>query len=59
MVAEKCCTCKYSFTTGKDRIYCKKSLADKDDCGEYKGISEEGRMANTLTEQTAKAEIKE
>lgn len=32
---DKCRTCKHAFTTGKDRWYCKKSLADKDDCGEY------------------------
>lgn len=32
---EKCRTCKHAFTTSKDRWYCKKSLADKDDCGEY------------------------
>lgn len=32
---KKCRTCKHAFTTGKDRWYCKKSLADKDDCGEY------------------------
>ena len=31
----ECRTCKHSFTTGKDRWYCKKSLADKDDCREY------------------------
>ena len=35
MSIDKCRTCKHSFTTGKDRLYCKKSLADKDDCGEY------------------------
>ena len=34
-MVDKCRTCKYAFTTGKDRWYCKKSLADKDDCGEY------------------------
>ena len=33
---EKCHTCEYAFTTGKDRWYCKKSLADKDDCREFK-----------------------
>ena len=32
---KKCHTCKHAFTTGKDRWYCKKSLADKDDCGSY------------------------
>lgn len=36
MLIDKCRTCKFAFTTGKDRWYCKKSLADKDDCGEYK-----------------------
>lgn len=35
MTFEKCCTCKHVFTTGKNWWYCKKSLADKDDCGEY------------------------
>lgn len=35
MPIDKCCTCKHAFTTGKERLYCKKSLADKDDCGEY------------------------
>lgn len=33
--AKKCHTCKHAFTTGKDRWYCEKALADKDDCGEY------------------------
>ena len=36
MTIEKCRTCKYAFTTGKDMWYCEKALADKDDCGEYK-----------------------
>lgn len=35
MTFEKCSTCKNSFTTGKDRLYCKESLADRDDCGRY------------------------
>lgn len=58
MIAEKCRTCKHSFTTSKYRIYCKKSLADKDDCGEYKRISEEGRMANTVLDKI-REEIKD
>lgn len=41
MIFEKCCTCKHSFTTGKDRLYCKKALADKDDCGEYEMLDKE------------------
>lgn len=36
MTIDKCLTCKHAFITGKDRLYCKKLLADKDDCGEYK-----------------------
>ena len=35
MKIDICRTCKHAFTTGKDRLYCKKLLADKDDCGEY------------------------
>ena len=46
MTVEKCSTCEHAFTTGKGRWYCKKSLADKDDCGEYK-ISEEIKKAFT------------
>ena len=38
MTIDKCRTCKHAFTTGKDRWYCKKSLADKDDCGEYEMV---------------------
>lgn len=34
MTFEKCSICKHSFTT-KGRLYCKKALADKDDCGKY------------------------
>lgn len=37
MSIDKCRTCKHAFTTRKDRLYCKKSLADKDDCGEPSG----------------------
>lgn len=35
MTDDKCRTCKHSFTTSKDRWYCKKSLADKYDCKSY------------------------
>lgn len=38
MTINKCRTCEHAFTTGKDRLYCKKSLADKDDCGEYEEL---------------------
>ena len=41
MTFDKCSTCKYAFVTGKDRLYCKKSLADKDDCREYSAIEQE------------------
>lgn len=41
MTIDECRTCKHAFTTGKDRWYCKKSLADKDDCGEYEMTIEE------------------
>ena len=41
MTIDKCRTCKHAFATGKDRLYCKKSLADKDDCGEYSVIEQE------------------
>ena len=41
MTIDKCRSCKHSFTTGKDRLYCKKSLADKDDCSEYEMTIEE------------------
>ena len=46
MTVEKSPTCEHAFMTGKGRWYCKKSLADKDDCGEYK-ISEEIKKAFT------------
>lgn len=38
MTIDKCRSCKHGFTTGKERLYCKKSLADKDDCGEYEQV---------------------
>jgi Zn finger protein HypA/HybF involved in hydrogenase expression len=44
MTIDKCRTCKNVFSTGKDRLYCKKSLADKDDCGEYSAIEQEPKM---------------
>lgn len=45
MTKEKCRTCKYAFTIGKDRWYCKKSLADNYDCGKY----ETARIDNNIT----------
>ena len=43
MTIDKCRTCKNAFATGKDILYCKKSLADKDDCGEYSAIERESK----------------
>lgn len=57
---DKCRTCKYAFTTGKDRWYCKKSLADKDDCREYKiaiQLLKQEQKTNTLDK--IRAEIKQ
>jgi len=47
---EKCRTCKHAFTTGKDRWYCKKSLADKYDCKSYE-------MAVKTLEQGTKNDV--
>lgn len=47
MTVEKCSTCEHAFTTGKGRWYCEKSLADKDDCGEYKNKQDDGIYADS------------
>ena len=61
MTIDKCNTCKHSFTTGKDRVYCKKSLADSDNCGEYEaefhcGIEESGFHAYNCNDCPNKCE---
>ena len=50
MTVEKCSTCEHAFTTGKGRWYCKKSLADKDDCGEYKMLEQRQYMEKVSKE---------
>lgn len=58
MTIDICCTCKHAFITGKDRLYCKKSLADKDDCGEYE-ITDRESCEDTISRKSLKHKLQE